>query len=161
MPCCGPSVLELAFQSPILEFLIAKSRNIAIPGSVETLIGSNSIIKRLAPNWINQRSGIHTKYIKMETTEMEKTEIGTTEIETTTDPAIVDAIVDLQTRGFFFDFTLLHNRLFCAQQQCFFGPDDFMVLEKYSFQKGILPGRKTDVFGIESLSYGLKGILLK
>jgi hypothetical protein len=85
----------------------------------------------------------------------------TTEIEMTTYLTIVDAIVDLQTRGYLFDFSLLRNKLFCAQQKCFFEPDDFDVLEKHAFQVGEWPGKKTVVYGIESLSYGLKGILLK
>lgn len=84
----------------------------------------------------------------------------TTEIETTTDLAIVDAIVDLQTRGYLFDFSFLRNKLFCAQQKCFFDPEDFDVLEKFSFQRGETPDKKTIVLGVESLSYGLKGILL-
>jgi hypothetical protein len=85
----------------------------------------------------------------------------TTEIETTSDLAIVDAIVDLQTRGYLFDFSLLRNKLFCAQQKCFFALEDFDILEKFSFQRGENSGKKTIVYGIESLSYGLKGILLK
>jgi hypothetical protein len=74
---------------------------------------------------------------------------------------IVDAIIDLQTRGYLFDFSPLRNKLFCAQQKCFFDPEDFDVLEKHSFQSDALPGKGTIVYGIESLSYGLRGILLK
>lgn len=85
----------------------------------------------------------------------------TTKIEVTVDPTIVDAIIDLQTRGYLFDFSLLDNKLFCAQQKCFFGLEDFDVLEKYSFQPDNPAGKKTTVYGIESLSFGLKGILLK
>jgi hypothetical protein len=51
--------------------------------------------------------------------------------------------------------------VFCAQEKCFFGLEDFDVLEKYSFQSDEVPGKKTTVYGIESRSYGLKGILLK
>lgn len=85
----------------------------------------------------------------------------TTKIETTADLTIVDAIVDLQTRGFSFDFTFLRNKLFCAQQKRFFGLNDFAVLEQYSFQADDVLGKRTIVYGIESLSFGLKGILLK
>lgn len=82
-------------------------------------------------------------------------------MNTTTYTTIVDAIVDLQVRGYLFDFSLLRNKLFCAQQKCYFGLEDFAVLEKYSFQTDDSLGKKTIVYGIESLSYGLKGILLK
>ena len=85
----------------------------------------------------------------------------TTDAETTTYRTIVDAIVDLQVRGYLFDFSLLRNRLFCVQQKCCFRLEDFDVLEKYSFQTDDFPGKKTIVYGIELLSYGLKGILLK
>jgi hypothetical protein len=85
----------------------------------------------------------------------------TTEIETTIYLTIVDAIVDLQTRGYLFDFSFLRDKLFCAQQKCFFEPEDFDILEKHSFESGDAPRKKTTVYGIESLSYGLKGILLK
>jgi hypothetical protein len=85
----------------------------------------------------------------------------TTKIEMTADLTIVDAIVDLQSRGYSFDFSLLHNKLFCAQQKRFFGLEDFDILEQYSFQPDDATGKKTLVYGIESLSFGLKGILLK
>jgi hypothetical protein len=105
----------------------------------------------LVPNWNDQAKAFHLKNIIMQTTT----------IETTTYLTIVDAIVDLQARGYLFDFSFLHNKLFCAQQKCFFEPEDFAVLEKHSFQAGKRPGNKTVVYGIESLAYGLKGILLK
>jgi hypothetical protein len=102
-------------------------------------------------NWNDQSIAFHLKNFIMQTTEF----------ETATDLTIVDAIVDLQIRGFLFDFSFLRNKLFCAQQKCFFSIEDFDVLEKYSFQSDGVPGKKTIVYGIESLSYGLKGILLK
>jgi hypothetical protein len=103
------------------------------------------------PNWNDIAAVNHFNNIIMETTE----------IETTTYQTIVDAIVDLQSRGYLFDFSLLRNKLFCAQKKCFFSLDEFDILEKYSFQTGQLPGKKTVVYGVELLSYGLKGILLK
>lgn len=109
------------------------------------------MLNNLVSNWNDRAKRFHFKHIIMETTK----------IETTTDLTIVDAIVDLQTRGYMLDFSLFHNKLFCAQQKCFFGLEDIDVLEKYSFQTGEAPGKKTIVYGIESLSFGLKGILLK
>ena len=47
---------------------------------------------------------------------------------------IVDAIVDLQTRGYSSDFIVMDNQLFCAQQKIFLRHDEFDINEVYSFQ---------------------------
>jgi hypothetical protein len=74
--------------------------------------------------------------------------------------SIVDAISDLQTRGFWLDFSLIGNKLLCAQEKCYLGADDFDVLEMYCFHSGGLTRNETVVYAIESLSRRLKGILL-
>ncbi len=45
---------------------------------------------------------------------------------------IIDAISDLQARGFFLDFNLIGNKLLCAQEKCYLGAEEFEVLEIYS-----------------------------
>jgi hypothetical protein len=74
--------------------------------------------------------------------------------------SIIDAISDLQARGFFLDFSLIGNKILCAQEKCYLAPEEFEVLEMYSFHvEG--PGRSdTVVYAIESRSRPLKGILL-
>lgn len=72
---------------------------------------------------------------------------------------IVDAIVDLQKRGYSSDFIVMDNLLFCAQQKIFLGHDEFDINEVYSFH----PSRtrqETVVYGITSEQHAIKGILL-
>jgi hypothetical protein len=73
---------------------------------------------------------------------------------------IIEAISDLQARGFFLDFSLIGNQLLCAQEKCYLGAEEFEVLEMYRFHpRG--PGRdETVVYAIECLSLPFKGILL-
>jgi hypothetical protein len=73
---------------------------------------------------------------------------------------IIDAISDLQARGFFLDFSLVGNKLLCAQEKCYLGAEEFEVLEMYSFQVSGPTGDETVVYAIESLSRPLKGILV-
>jgi len=74
---------------------------------------------------------------------------------------IIEAISDLQARGFFLDFCLIGNKLLCAQEQRYLGTEEFDVLEMYSFYAGGLTRNETVVYAIESLFRPLKGILLK
>lgn len=72
---------------------------------------------------------------------------------------ILDAIVDMQARGFYFDFNLICDRLFCSQQKCFLKIEEFDILEMYRFAPDVNEQQETILYGIESLRYGLKGIL--
>jgi hypothetical protein len=73
--------------------------------------------------------------------------------------SILDAIVDLQTRGYFFDFNMIGNKLLCSQQKIFLRSEDFDILEMYSFPHEDA-WQETVVYGIESQQYHIKGILL-
>lgn len=74
---------------------------------------------------------------------------------------IIDAITDLQSRGFVFDFSLIRNELFCIQEKCYLVPDEVDVTEVYSFLAGGFNSGKTIVVcAIELLHQPLKGILL-
>jgi hypothetical protein len=73
---------------------------------------------------------------------------------------VVDAISDLQARGFLLDFSLINNELFCVQEQCYLGAEEFDVLEIHRFSGVGATHTQTIVFVIETLSRSLKGILL-
>jgi hypothetical protein len=73
---------------------------------------------------------------------------------------IIDAISDLQGRGFFLDFSLIGNKLLCAQEKCYLDAEEFEVLEMHSFHTGGLTRDETVIYAIESFCRPLKGILL-
>jgi hypothetical protein len=70
---------------------------------------------------------------------------------------IIDAVSDLQSRGFFLDFILIGNQLLCIQEKCYLEAEEFNVIEMHSFHAD---GDEIVVYAIESLSRPLKGILL-
>ena len=73
---------------------------------------------------------------------------------------IIEAISDLQARGFSLDFSLIGDKLLCAQEKCYLGANEFDVLEMYCFHLED-PGRADAIiYAIELLSRPLKGILL-
>ena len=72
---------------------------------------------------------------------------------------IVDAIVDLQTRGYSSDFIVMDNQLFCAQQKIFLRHDEFDINEVYNF-KPSQTRQETVLYGIISEQHAIKGILL-
>jgi hypothetical protein len=74
--------------------------------------------------------------------------------------AIINAISDLQARGFILDFSIIRSNLFCAQEQCYLDLEEFDVLEMYRFHLGGRPRNLTNVYAIESRTRPLKGILL-
>jgi hypothetical protein len=73
---------------------------------------------------------------------------------------ISDAISDLQARGFLWDFSVVGNKLLCAQEKCYVGAEDFDVLEMYWFPGSGSGSNEIIVYAIELLSRPLKGILL-
>jgi hypothetical protein len=73
---------------------------------------------------------------------------------------VIDAISDLQARGFFLDFSIIGNQLLCAQEQCYLRADEVVVLEMYRFRSEGNLRDETEVYGIESVGQSLKGILL-
>jgi hypothetical protein len=81
-------------------------------------------------------------------------------MQQTTHLSILDAIVDLQNRGYFFDFCLIGEKLFCTQQKQFFRPEEVDILEMHCFfhEEGLW--QETVVCGIEALPSGAKGILM-
>ena len=74
--------------------------------------------------------------------------------------SVSDAISDLQARGFSIDFNLIDDKLFCVQEQCYLGAEDFEVLEMHRFYAIGATCNETVVYGIEAISRALRGILL-
>ncbi|MEP7110648.1 MAG: hypothetical protein ABI760_21830 [Ferruginibacter sp.] len=74
--------------------------------------------------------------------------------------SIVNTIVDLQSRGFYYDFCFVNDKIFCAQQKQFLSEDEFNILEMYRFPCYDTLMHETVIYGIESSQYVMKGILL-
>ncbi|MEO6550228.1 MAG: hypothetical protein ABIN94_19650 [Ferruginibacter sp.] len=74
--------------------------------------------------------------------------------------AIINTVVDLQSRGFYYDFCFVNDRLFCAQQKHFLNEDEFNILEMYRFPQDDKLWQETVIYGIECSQYFMKGILL-
>ncbi len=74
---------------------------------------------------------------------------------------IIDAISGLQARGFFLDFSLMGEKMLCAQQQCYLNAEEFEVREMYRFRTDSSLDTETIVYGLECISRPLKGILLR
>lgn len=73
---------------------------------------------------------------------------------------IVEAIIDLQERGFDLDFNLTGNRLLCSQYALLVGVNDFDVLEMHYFPRGRQSAYERMIYGIEVPSCGMRGILI-
>ena len=74
--------------------------------------------------------------------------------------SIIDTIVDLQSRGFYYDFCFVNDKLFCVQLKHFLNEDEFSILEMYRFPADDKLRQVTVIYGIESSQYLMKGILL-
>lgn len=74
--------------------------------------------------------------------------------------SIVNTIIDLQSRGFYYDFCFVNDKIFCAQQKQFLNEDEFNILEMYRFPCYDKMMHETVIYGIESSKYAMKGILL-
>lgn len=70
---------------------------------------------------------------------------------------VLDAIKELQKRGFTTDFNLEENCIACQGGK--FMPDNFEITEVYRYEGDTDPSEEATVYGIESKS-GLKGILV-
>ena len=75
--------------------------------------------------------------------------------------SVVDAIIDMHTRGFSADFNLLGDQLFCTQTKRFLSTDQFDVLEMHSFESGTIFAGETVIYGIECWTMNMKGILFQ
>lgn len=72
---------------------------------------------------------------------------------------ILDAIRDLQKRGYVYDFNLEEDCLTCSDIDIALRPDEFEIKEVYRFEGESNPEDNSIVYGIAS-KYGLNGILI-
>ena len=75
-------------------------------------------------------------------------------------PDKLQAIIDLQQRGYELDFIMKGEYLFCPQQNELISPDDFEVTETYQFDEKDGKPDTYVIYGICSLQQDLKGILM-
>ena len=73
---------------------------------------------------------------------------------------ILDAISDLQARGFFLEFVVVGNKLLCTQQKFLFSAEEFEVIEIYQFDAVAHGPGEIIVLAIELIALPLRGILL-
>jgi len=76
------------------------------------------------------------------------------------DIGIINAISNLQGKGYSLDFSVVDNKLFCAQIQCYLVPEEFEVRESFHFWMGKAKRLQMILLALESNSQPLKGILL-
>ncbi len=69
------------------------------------------------------------------------------------------ALNDLQARGFTYDFNLLESHIECKQNQTFYNPEQFNVLETYRFEGMTNPDDSSILYAIETED-GLRGTLM-
>ena len=73
---------------------------------------------------------------------------------------VTEAIADLQTRGYEYDFTLCGNQLYCNQINILLKAMEFELLEMYYFRDKGREHKESMVYAICASDYCLKGILL-
>ncbi len=73
--------------------------------------------------------------------------------------SVIDVVNHLHNRGFVIDFSYIDNRLFCAQTKSFFTPEQFEILEVFSFDDDSYHAL-TVVYAIECCG-NIKGILIR
>lgn len=72
---------------------------------------------------------------------------------------LAEALTDLQTRGFAYDFNLLENCLECKSKQSLYNPEQFNVLETYRFEGMTNPEDNSVLYAIETED-GVRGTLV-
>jgi hypothetical protein len=72
----------------------------------------------------------------------------------------IQAIIDLQHRGYDLDFVLKDENLLCLQERELIGPDEFEIAETYRFEENHGVTETYVVYAIRSMQRDLKGILM-
>lgn len=72
---------------------------------------------------------------------------------------LVDALNDLKSRGYTYDFNLQPDCLYCGENNMRLHPEDFEITEVYRFEGATDPDDQAIVYAIESKD-GLKGTLV-
>ncbi|QEM03738.1 phosphoribosylpyrophosphate synthetase [Mucilaginibacter rubeus] len=71
-----------------------------------------------------------------------------------------EAIIDLQKKGYEFDYVLKSENLLCVQNRELLNPDDFEIVETHLFEREAVNDRGCVIYAIASMHNGLKGILM-
>jgi hypothetical protein len=71
-----------------------------------------------------------------------------------------EAIIDLQERGYDYDFILKNECILCIQQSEDICPDDFEVTEAYRFDGESRMRDNYIIYAVRSLNHNLNGILM-
>ena len=71
---------------------------------------------------------------------------------------VVDAINNLQKRGYSIDLNLAFDNVLCAENNLCFLPQDFVITEVYRFEGDTSPSDEDIVYALESKSGNIKGI---
>jgi len=73
---------------------------------------------------------------------------------------LTHVIIQLQSRGFDYDFKLREQGLYCVQSHCYLDKSILTVEECYHFPKSRFNKSGVIIYGISSMDQELKGILL-
>jgi hypothetical protein len=71
-----------------------------------------------------------------------------------------EAIIDLQERGYDYDFILKNEYIICIQQSETICPDDFEITEAYRFDGAPRMSDNYIIYAVRSLNHDLNGILM-
>lgn len=73
---------------------------------------------------------------------------------------IVEALNDLQKRGYKYNFNLKGDCIYCQETGTSLNPDEFEIVEFYRFEGDSNPSDNAIVYAIESNKHNLKGVLI-
>ena len=71
---------------------------------------------------------------------------------------LLDTIIDLQERGFDYDFILAQEHICCLQYNELISPDDFEIIESHDCHDRIHLKGNYILFAIRLKNYNIKGI---
>ena len=72
---------------------------------------------------------------------------------------VVEALAGLKAKGFTLDFTIILDKIFCAEMNLTLNPNDFEIQEFYRFEGDTNPSDEDIVFAIKSKDGQIKGCL--
>ncbi len=73
---------------------------------------------------------------------------------------VVKALDGLKERGYTTDFNIAFDKLICSQTNVCLNPDEFEITEVYRFEGETNPSDEAVVYGVESKSTNMKGVLV-
>ncbi len=73
---------------------------------------------------------------------------------------LLEALNDLKTRGYIYDFNEQKDKLYCTDKQCSFNPEEFEIVEFYRFEGESDPEDSSIVYAIQSDKNHIKGFMV-